>query len=104
MKSAVDCSFCIRGVNIFSEAAVDWVSVTPAVVAGVETGIGERLVMASLVRYNPASNEHASALSCEMNYKSHRLSVSAEGKYHRRRYCGKDAGHQHFPISAGWPG
>lgn len=102
MKSAVDCSFCIRGVNIFSEAAVDWVSVTPAVVAGVETGIGERLVMASLVRYNPASNEHASALSCEMNYKSHRLSVSAEGKYHPVTKS-KD-GHEsyHMKVQTDW--
>lgn len=82
MMSAADCSFCIRGVNIFSETAVDWVSLTPAALAGVETGIGENLLMASLVRYTPASNEHAAALSGEMNRKSHRLVFSAEGKYH----------------------
>ena len=82
MLSSADCSFCIRGLNIFSEAVVDWVSLTPAVLAGVEAGIGESLVLASLVRYAPASNEHAAALSGQMNHNLHRLLFSAEGIYH----------------------
>ena len=82
MLSAADASLCIKGVNVFSEVAIDWVTYTPSAFVGVETGVGESLVVASLIRYVPASNEHTAALSGEVSRKSHRLTLSAEGRYY----------------------
>lgn len=82
MLSAADASVCIKGVNVFSEVTVDWVAYTPSALVGIETGIGENLVMASLVRYVPASNEHSAALSGEFSRRSHRLTFSSEGRYY----------------------
>ena len=82
MLSAVDGSFCIQGVCIFAEALFDWVSTQPAVLAGGEFAAGEVVTMASQVRYVPKVNEHAAALSAEATSAKHKVTVSAEGKYH----------------------
>ena len=81
MKTSADISLCVRGIDVFSEIAFDWVSVTPAALAGVRFPVGENIRMASHLRYypdsfNPArsaaprsvgkcSNEYGISLCCD---------------------------------------
>ena len=88
MRSSVDASICVRGINIFSETVADWVSMKPSFVAGVESGVGERLTLASLVRYLPSSNEHGLAFSGEVRLKKHEGVFSTDLLYDPRQNDG----------------
>ena len=63
MKTSADLSLCLRGVNLFSELAYDWVNYGAEAVAGVDLRLGERTRVASLVRF--LKNEHVAAMSGE---------------------------------------
>ena len=52
-KASVDGAFCIRGVNIFSEAAYDFSERRMAAVCGTQFNASEKLRLASLARYCP---------------------------------------------------
>lgn len=54
MKTSVDGSWCIRGTDIFAEAAFDWVSMRIAALAGTSFPAGENLRLAAMLRYYPA--------------------------------------------------
>ena len=82
MKSSADVALCIRGVNVFSEVAVDWVELVPAFTAGVDFHADEYWRIASLARYDMFSKEHGISLSGEYRRESHELVLFADGLYH----------------------
>lgn len=53
MKTSADAAFCIRGVNIYGEAAYDWVARNVDVLAGTDFKAGESVRLAALCRYFP---------------------------------------------------
>lgn len=52
-KASVDGAFCIKGVNVFSEAVYDFAERRPEVVCGTEFNASEGVRLASLARYCP---------------------------------------------------
>ena len=58
-KASVDGAFCIRGVNIFSEAAYDFSERRMAAVCGTQFNASEKLRLASLARYCPKDSYQA---------------------------------------------
>ena len=69
MKTSADAAICLRGVNLFGEAAFDWVEKTCAAVCGTDFMASERLRMAFLLKYYPSkgfSNEYGIATSGEL--------------------------------------
>ena len=52
-KVSIDEAFCIRGVNLFSEAAYDFAERRMAAVCGTQFNASEKLRLASLARYCP---------------------------------------------------
>lgn len=50
-RSSLDCAFCIRGVNLYSEAAYDWMRRHLNILAGTGFKVGESMQMALLGRY-----------------------------------------------------
>ena len=50
-KASVDGAFCIKGVNVFSEAAYDFAERSTAVVCGTQFSVCEKVRLASLARY-----------------------------------------------------
>lgn len=53
MKTSADAAFCIRGANIYGEAAYDWVDRNVDVLAGTDFKAGENVRLAALCRYFP---------------------------------------------------
>ena len=59
MKTSVDMSLCVRGVDVFSELSFDWVNSTPAALTGIRFTAGEGVTLASHIRFYPASFDPA---------------------------------------------
>ena len=55
MKTSFDSAICVRGVDIFLEAAYDWGNRVPAALSGIIFPVGEWLRMASMLRLYPSS-------------------------------------------------
>lgn len=53
MKTSLDGSWCVRGVDIFAEAAFDWLTMSVAALAGTSFPAGENLRLATMLRYYP---------------------------------------------------
>ena len=51
-KASADVAFCIKGVNLFSEAAYDFAERWPAAVCGAQFNASENVRLASLARYS----------------------------------------------------
>ena len=87
--SSVDTRWCVRGVDLFAEAAYDWSSCRVAALAGTIVPIGECIKSAAMVRYYPSSfsSEHSGAVySVSSPTDEYSASMSAEmilGKTHR---------------------
>ena len=99
MKTSADAAVCFRGVDVFSEIAFDWVSMTPAALAGVRFPAGEDMRMAAHLRYYPdsfnpvrsaaarsvskCSNEYGISLCCDYAPDSGRFagSLSVDSAY-----------------------
>ena len=58
-KVSIDEAFCIRGVNLFSEAAYDFAERRMAAVCGTQFNASEKLRLASLARYCPGDSYQA---------------------------------------------
>ena len=58
-KVSIDEAFCIRGVNLFSEAAYDFSERRMAAVCGTQFNASEKLRLASLARYCPGDSYQA---------------------------------------------
>ena len=85
MKTSADAAICLRGVNIFGEAAFDWVEKTCAAVCGTDFMASERLRMAILLKYYPSkgfSNEYGIAASGELSYGGLNGNFSFESSYY----------------------
>lgn len=54
MKTSADIGFCFSGVDVFAECTYDWVSASTAALAGVVFPAGDKLKMASMLRYYPS--------------------------------------------------
>ncbi len=54
MKTSADMCFCFNGVDLFAECAYDWVSASTAALAGVVFPAGDKLKLASMLRYYPS--------------------------------------------------
>ena len=61
MKTSADVAMCLKGIDVFSEVAYDWVNATAAALAGTIVPLAEDLRMALHLRYYPYS--FSSALS-----------------------------------------
>ncbi len=62
MKTSVDMAYCIRGTDLFTEVAYDWVSSKPAALAGLSAPAGENIRFAYMLRYYPSMySSHRSA-------------------------------------------
>lgn len=57
MKTSVDASLCVKGVDLFCEAAFDWVNRSVAALTGARFPAGENLRMAVLLRWYPSDFE-----------------------------------------------
>ena len=91
MKTSFDVAMCLRGVDIFSEVAFDWVNMTPAALAGVVFPYGEELRMAAHLRYYPSGfNPSRSAAIRSGSRCSNEYSVSLSSDY--TQGSGKHAG------------
>lgn len=53
MKTALDMSACLRGTDVFAEAAYDWLNVKAAFLAGCVFPAGDDLKMAAMLRFYP---------------------------------------------------
>ena len=89
LKSSVDASLCIRGVNLFSEAAYDWSVRVASVVAGTDFSPGEYFRVAALSGWVQGQQCQfaVSGELTESTQKKHRLLFSTEGLYY---YVPKD--------------
>ena len=92
MKTSADIALCIRGIDVFSELALDWVSMTPAALASVRFPACDAISVASHLRYYPASfnscrsaaprsvskcsNEYGVSLCCDYSPSSGRFTGS----------------------------
>lgn len=54
MKTSADVAMCIKGVDLFSEVAFDWVNMTPAALVGIVFPCREEVRMAAHIRYYPS--------------------------------------------------
>lgn len=94
MKTSADVALCLKGVNVFSETAFDWVSGDCAVIAGTEFGVGDQTDISLLARYYPAgySSTYSAAVRsstrCSNEYAVSAGCVFAAGR--RIRLSGKD--------------
>lgn len=94
MKTSADAQMCIKGVNIYSEAAYDWVSGTFAALAGSDWGAAEDCRLGIHMRYYPAqysstwSSAVRSSTKCSNEYgisfsgESRKCLFSLDAVYH----------------------
>lgn len=54
MKTSADMCFCFSGVDLFAECTYDWVTASTAALAGVVFPAGDKLKLASMLRYYPS--------------------------------------------------
>ncbi len=99
MKTSADMAYCIRGIDIFAEAAYDWVSSETAALAGIVIPAGTCLRLASMLRCYPPSyrpmhsaaarsttrctNEHAASFAADFtsDNRKHLATVSVDCAY-----------------------
>ena len=99
MKTSADLAMCVRGTDLFAEAAVDWVNAAAAALAGLKVPLGEDLRMGLHLRYYPAgydgstsaaprsvsgcSNEYGTSLCCAYAPRSEwwKGTLSLDGAY-----------------------
>ena len=55
LKSAADMRWCIKGTDLFCEAAYDWVNSAPAGLVGTDLKVRDNMRMAFLARYYPSA-------------------------------------------------
>ena len=55
MKTSLDMAFCISGIDLFSEIALDWVTQSAALLAGAVFRAGEDVRLGTMLRYYPAA-------------------------------------------------
>lgn len=96
--SSVDTRWCIRGVDLFAEAAYDWCSGEVAALAGTIIPIREYVKSAAMIRYYPSAfssaysgavysvsspaNEYSASVSLEMMFlKKHKIVMTLDGAY-----------------------
>lgn len=82
MRTSIDGSYCVRGVNVFGEGMYDWVSGYISFLSGIEFALAENTRAASMIRYLPSSNEHGTAMAVESSFKKHRIQTSIDALYH----------------------
>ena len=82
MNTSADFSICLRGVNVFGESVHDWISQRLSALVGIETSLGEKTSLASMIRYLPSGDEYGAAMSFEYAAKRHNVVVSSDGIYH----------------------
>ena len=102
MKTAVDLSICIRGVDVFSEVSADWRNIAASALAGIRMTSGD-FVWASMLRYyspdyNPSwsgavksltkcTNEYGASISAQLSKgrlgdnRKHIAALSIDGVY-----------------------
>jgi hypothetical protein len=84
MKTSADVSLCLKGVNVFGEAAFDWVNKTVATVCGTDFMASERLRMAILLKYYPSkgfADDYGLAASGEVDLRRLNGNFSFECSY-----------------------
>lgn len=104
MKSSVDASLCIGGINIFGETAYSWVFRKVGAIAGTDFMAGESLRMAAMLKYlpyGPFSNEYCAALSAELK-EGRWVKIAVPGTYVntlRSNTCNFSAEASYYPES-----
>ena len=85
MRTSADAAICIKGVNVFGEAAFDWVDKSAAVVCGTDFMASEKVRMAFLLKYLPTegfTNDYGAAISGEIVSGRLNGNFSLEGSYY----------------------
>ena len=99
MKTSADLAMCVRGTDLFAEAAIDWGNAAGAALAGLKVPLCEDLRMGLHLRYYPAgydgsmsaaprsvsgcSNEYGTSLCCAYSPRSgwFKGTLSLDGAY-----------------------
>ena len=82
MKTAADCRFCIRGVDLFSEVSYDWVNTSTAFLAGSSFPVAEGLRTAALLRFYPSDyDSYMSAAPASSSKNSNEAGMAMAGEY-----------------------
>lgn len=100
MKTSADMAFCIDGVDIFAETALDWVSFSAAFLAGTVCPAGENGRMAFMLRYYPRdfSSSRSGAVK-SLTKCSNEVAASLSGEFAKGKHIASfsfDAAH--FPL------
>ena len=102
MRTSIDGSCCIKGVNVFGEGMYDWVDRKFSFLTGTQFGLIENIRAASMVRYLPSSNEHGAAVALEATLMEHRLQASIDALYHPISKSKDGSMSRQIRIQANW--
>ncbi len=102
MRTSVDGSFCVRGVNVYGESAYDWVDGSLLVVAGVECPVGKYLRLAGRIRYLPSEDEHGISVGGEFARKSHQGIFAVDVLSHPGTLAGSENRFMQIKANASW--
>ncbi len=102
MKTSAEAAFCIRGFDIFAEAAYDWASSAIAALAGFTAPAGESVRLAAMLRHYPSSFNPARSAAARSTTKSsneHAFSLAADlGTLYTRHSGRLSADLAYFPV------
>lgn len=87
MKTSADMSLCLKGTDLFSEIAYDWVNRVPAILAGTSFPFADGQRIAMIVRYySPSYDSYLSAAPRTGSKCSDEAALSAAGDFVLGRY------------------
>lgn len=99
MKTSADFSICVRGIDLYSEVALDWVNMALAGIAGATFPAGDALRMSSIVRYYPSDYESGRSGAPRIGSGcTNELGAAVSGRFSYGRYV-NIAGRQGFGSS-----
>lgn len=99
MKTAVDMTVCVKGVDLFAEVASDWVNMSIAGIAGASFPAGDAMRMSSIIRYYPSDYESGRSGAPRIgSYCTNEFGAAVSGRFSYGRYV-NIAGRQGFGSS-----
>lgn len=89
MKTSFDMAFCISGIDLFSEIALDWVTQSAAILGGTVFRAGEALRLGAMLRYYPATYSSTRSSAARSTTKcSNEYAFSFSADYSGGRWIG----------------
>ena len=104
-RVSADARYSVRGVEVFSEAALDAARLSAAALAGCKFSIGDSFFLASGVRYYPAGYDPGYAGAIRSGSKcTNEYGASVSGSFLCGKYVQLQPGHFPCPVSEIWRG